>query len=69
MESKNLSPRKAALSEVLFDMIQNAGTTSKTIEELTKEEDVLGVNNFIMAGNYSIDNYANFPAENAQKAL
>jgi predicted Zn-dependent peptidase len=69
METKNLTPRKAALADVLLNMLQNAGTTSKSVDELMKEEDVLGMSRGTHAGDYSLEIYSDFSAENSQKAL
>ena len=63
------TPRKAATAEVLSDMLKYAGTKNHTIQQLSEEADLYAIDSSISAGDYGIGVYADFPAENTDKAL
>ncbi|MBR6301475.1 insulinase family protein, partial [bacterium] len=69
IEKNAWTPRKAATAEVLSDLLKNAGTKNHTIQQLSKEADLYAIDSSISACDYGIRIYADFPVENADKAL
>lgn len=66
---KDWTPKKAAVANVLSDMFQNCGTTSKSLDSLSSEFDINGVDKGIFVDDYGISLSANFPADSAKKSL
>ena len=69
LEEKDWTPKKAAVSEILSEMLSTSGTKDRTIEECLKTEDILGLDTGIRATQYGITQSANFPVENSQEVL
>lgn len=65
----NWTPRKAAISNILSDILKNAGTLNKTIKELSKTADKYAINCAINANEYGISLNADFPANTTKEAL
>lgn len=69
LEQKNWTPKNAALSNVLSDMLQNSGTKTKTIQELSKQSDKLALGSNILASQYGIRLGADFPKNTIEESL
>lgn len=69
LSQKDWTPKKAAIADVLSDMLQNCGTKNKNREQISSTFDLLGVDMGISADNYGLYLSADFPVENSQKAL
>ncbi|MBQ8460400.1 insulinase family protein [bacterium] len=63
------TPKKAALAEVLSDMLENAGTTNKTYNELSKTADKYGISAYLYSDDYGLNLRANFPINSTKEAL
>ncbi len=61
MEEKNWTPKKAAISNILSDMLVTSGTKTKSIEEVSKEEDMLALDCSINATQYGLFCRRNIP--------
>ncbi len=66
---KNWTPKEAAIAEVLNDMLNNAGTLTKSQEEISKQADILGIRNGIYSTGYGISVLADFPVDTTEKTL
>ncbi len=69
IEQKEWTPKKAAVSAILGDMLSTAGTENKTFEQVAQEADVLALNSYTFATQYGISTGANFPKDTAEKSL
>lgn len=69
LEKKDWTPKKAAIVEVLSDMLKNAGTKSASVQDLAKEADIYGITYSIFAGGYGMYILADFPVDSTDKAL
>lgn len=69
IEAKKWTPRKAAISDVLSEMIANSGTQNKSLEEYSKDVDILALDADVFANPYGIDVNADFPIDTAGKSL
>ena len=63
MEEKNWTPKKAAISNILTDMLLTSGTKTKSIEEVSKEEDMLALDCSISATQYGLSAGGTFPSD------
>lgn len=69
IEEKNWTPKKAAVSNILSEMLCNSGTKNKSIEELSKQCDILALNTDIGATQYGITLGADFPKNTVEESL
>lgn len=69
IEEKEWTPKKAAVSNILSDMLANSGTKNKSIEELSKQCDILALNSGISATQYGIALGADFPKNTSEESL
>lgn len=69
IEEKNWTPKKAAVSNILSEMLCNSGTKNKSIEELSKQCDILALNTGISATQYGITIGADFPKNTVEESL
>ncbi|MDE6138312.1 MAG: insulinase family protein, partial [Candidatus Gastranaerophilales bacterium] len=69
MEEKNWTPKNAALSNVLSDMLSTSGTKTKSIEEISKQEDMLALDFGVCATQYGISADGSFPIDSFDKSL
>lgn len=69
LEQKDWTPKNAAISNVLSDMLQNSGTQNKSIEEISKQSDILALDSRIFATPYGITLGADFPKDSVQESL
>jgi len=69
LNEKKWTPKQAAIANVLNDMIDNSGTTTKSVQDISKIADVLGISSVLSASDYGLSLEANFPVDNMQKAL
>lgn len=69
LEEKDWTPKKAAISNVLSSMLRNSGTKNKSIEEVSKQSDILALNSDIFASQYGISLGADFPKESLKDSL
>lgn len=69
IEAKEWTPKKAAISDVLAAMIENSGTQIKSLEEYSKEADLLALYSDVYANPYGIHAVADFPLDTAEKSL
>lgn len=69
IEAKKWTPRKAALSDVLSEMIANSGTQNKSLEEYSKNVDLLALDAGVYTNPYGINANADFPIDTAEKSL
>ena len=69
LEQKDWTPKNAAISNVLSDMLQNSGTQNKSIEEISKQSDILALDSGIFATPYGITLGADFPKDSVQESL
>lgn len=69
LEQKDWTPKKAAISNVLSDMLQNSGTKNKSIEEVAKQSDILALDSSIYASQYGISVGADFPKDTLRDSL
>lgn len=61
--------KKAAIADILSDMLVNAGTTTKSVEELSKEADILGISSGLFATDSGLKLSANFPVKMTAEAM
>ncbi len=69
LEEKDWTPKKAALSNILSEMLETSGTKNKSIEECSKQEDILGLATGIRATQYGLTQGANFPIDSSNEVL
>jgi len=69
IEQKEWSAKKAAVADVLSDMLQNCGTQNQALEKLLSTKDLYGLDTSLGADEYGISLAANFPVNNAEKSL
>lgn len=69
MKEKNWTPKKAAISNILSDMLTTSGTKTKSIEEVSKEEDMLALDCSIGATQYGLSAGGTFPIDSFDKSL
>lgn len=69
INEKNWTPKKAAVANVLSDILENEGTFNKTVEEQNRFSDYYGIDSVITAGNHGLALSAEFPAEYTKTAL
>ncbi len=69
MEEKNWTPKKAAISNILSDMLVTSGTKTKSIEEVSKEEDMLALDCSINATQYGLSAGGTFPIDSFDKSF
>ena len=69
IEEHDWTPKKAAVADILSDLLNTAGTKTKTVEELSKISDKYAIDCGISADQYGIGIYANFPANTTKEAL
>lgn len=66
---KELTPKKAAISDVLNLMMDIGGTQNKSLEEYSKNLDLLALGSSFSVDNYGIDVAAHFPIDTAEESL
>ncbi len=69
IEEKNWTPKQAAVSNILSNMLITSGTKDKSIEEILRQSDVLALDSSINATQYGISVNANFPKDTLDKSL
>ena len=69
IQTKDWTPRKAAVADILSSMFNYAGTTTKSHEQLLKKSDMLALDESIMASQYGISASAKFTVDNAEQSL
>lgn len=69
LQTKDWTPRKAAVADILKDMMYFAGTKNCSHEQLLKNSDMLALDNGITFSQYGLSADAEFPIENAQKSI
>lgn len=69
LESKDWTPKKAAVAAVLSDMLENSGTKTKSIEEFSKRADILAMDYYVGATQYGLTAGADFTADNMKDSL
>lgn len=69
IEEHDWTPKKAAISDILSDMFENAGTSKHSVQELARQADTLGISSSLRASDYGLHLKADFPDENFDKAL
>ena len=67
--TKDLTPKKAAIGDILNDMLQYCGTYSHKWQELAKISDVNGIDSSIHGGINSVSVSGDAPVEKFDKAL
>lgn len=67
--TKDNSAQKAAVDDVLYDMLQYCGTKDHSVNEISKMSDRNGVSDFIISGINNISISGDFPVDNAQAGL
>lgn len=66
---KDWTPKKAAVSDVLSEMLAYSGTKNLSLSDLSSKFDVLGASTGVFANQYGIYIDSNFPSENAKDSL
>lgn len=69
LQTKDWTPRKAAIADVLSSMMSYGGTKNKTFEELSKNSDMLALDNSISFSQYGVSASAKFAVDTAEKSL
>lgn len=69
IEEKEWTPKKAAVSDVLSEMLDNSGTKNKSLDEYSKEVDLLALGAGVFVNPYGIKAVADFPIDTADKSL
>ncbi len=69
IEEHDWTPRKAAIASVLTDMLNTAGTTTQSVQDLSKTADKYAISCGIFADQYGIGLNADFPANTTKEAL
>ena len=67
--TKDLSPKKAAIGDILYDMLQYCGTKSHKWQELAEVSDLNGIDSSISGGINSVSIFGDVPVENFKQAL
>jgi zinc protease len=67
--TKNWTPKKAAIADVLDDIFSNAGTKKSSVQDLAQQFDKLGLDAYVGACSYGIICDADFPRENTEQVL
>ena len=65
----NWTPKNPAAIDVLNNMLNHAGTTKSSIDELNKQADNLGIDYNMSACDYSINISADFPSSTTKETL
>lgn len=69
LQTREWTPRKAAVADILSSMMSFAGTKNKTYEQLLKNSDMLALDDSVHFGQYGFIAGARFSIENAEKSL
>ena len=70
MGEKDWTPKKAAVADVLAEVVFNSGTKSKSVEDISKFEDKYGISSSgVSVGDMGLTLTADFPIQNAKQAL
>lgn len=69
LELKDWTPKKAATSTILAEIMNSGGTVNKSQDAISKESDILAADISLSVSNYGIFGDANFPKESAEKSL
>lgn len=70
MGEKDWTPKKAAVADVLSEVVFNSGTKSKSVEDISKFEDKYGISSSgVSVGDMGLTLTADFPIQNAKQAL
>ncbi len=69
ISNKQPTPKKAAIADILSQMLGFGGTQNKNIAELSKELDKYAIAADVFAGSYGLFAAGDFPIENTKKAL
>lgn len=66
---KDWIPKKAAVADILSEMLTYSGTKNMSLSDLSSKFDVLGASTGVTANQYGVYIDANFPAEKAKETL
>ncbi len=69
LKERNWTPKKAAVADILSVMSNISGTKTKSVEELSKQSDILAMDYFTRINDYGINAIANFTIDNTQNSL
>ena len=69
IQTKDWTPRKAAVADILNSMFNFAGTNNKTHEQLLKNSDMLALDESLRASQYGVSASAKFTVDNTEKSL
>ena len=69
LQTKDWTPRKAAVADILSDMMSYAGTKNKTYEQMLKNSDMIALDNSVSFSQYGVTAGATFAVDNAEKSL
>ena len=69
LEEKDWTPKKAAISSILSEMLETAGTKGMSIEECSQKEDILGLSTALYASQYGISQSASFPIDSSKEVF
>ena len=69
IEEHDWTPRKAAIASVLADLFETAGTTTQSVQDLSKTADKYAISCGLYADQYGIGLNADFPADTTKEAL
>lgn len=69
IQEKNWTPKKAAISYILSDIINNSGSKNMSFEQYNKESDIIAMDSYIIADDYGLKARVNFPYTSTGEAL
>ncbi len=69
LEKKNWTPQKAAVADVLSYMMNIGGTNTKSVEDLSKQSDILAMDYFTSVNPYGLRARADFTVNGTKEAL
>lgn len=69
INENNWTPKKAAVADILGDILRNEDSLNMTVEQRNRFSDVNGIGSGIAAGQYGIGFSADFPVEKTKEAM
>lgn len=69
LEKKIWTPQKAAVADVLSCMMNIAGTNTRSVEDLSKQSDILAMDSYTSVSPYGLNARADFTVDGAKDAL
>lgn len=69
LEEKDWTPKKAAVANILSNILGNEGSTTKTTAEQNRFSDYYGIDSGVAVGDYGLCLSAGFPSAHTKKAL